>query len=132
MAASGDVLEDPNGFRLEIVSLDEKLLVMEAGYPGTGDLPPKHLHPSQEERFTVLSGTVRAIVDGEETVHAEGSSFAVPPGTPHTMTADEPARTRWEVRPALRTADFFEALYTGTAGPTFLDDFAAEFRLADG
>ena len=115
MPCAGDVFEGPNGFRLEIVSLAEDLLVMEAAYPGTGDLPPVHLHPGQAERFEVLEGSLRAIVDGEETRHAAGATFEVPAGTPHTMTADEPARTRWEVRPALRTAEFFEALYTGTA-----------------
>jgi hypothetical protein len=32
------------------------------------------------------------------------------------------------VRPALRTAEFFEALYSGTAGPDFLDEFSEEIR----
>jgi len=39
-----------------------------------------------------------------------------------------PARMRWEVRPALRTAEFFERLYGGGAGDGFLDEFAEEIR----
>ena len=32
------------------------------------------------------------------------------------MTADVPARVRWQVTPALRTAEFFERLYAALAG----------------
>ena len=35
---------------------------------------------------------------------------------------------RWELRPALRTAEFFERLYGGGAGDGFLDEFAEEIR----
>jgi hypothetical protein len=45
------------------------------------------------------------------------------------MAAEGPARVRWEVRPALRTAEFFERLYRGDAGPSLLDEFAEEIRL---
>ena len=51
----------------------------------------------------------------------------------HQMGGDGQARVKWEVRPALRTAEFFEALYTGEAMKdlgAFLDRFAAEFRIA--
>jgi hypothetical protein len=40
-----------------------------------------------------------------------------------------PATEHWEVRPALRTADFFEIAYSGNAGPDFYERFADEFRL---
>jgi hypothetical protein len=38
---------------------------------------------------------------------------------------------RWHVRPALRTAEFFERLYSGqvTVGAAFLREFEDEFRL---
>ena len=35
----------------------------------------------------------------------------------------------WEVRPALRMADFFGFAYSGNAGPDFYERFADEFRL---
>jgi quercetin dioxygenase-like cupin family protein len=106
-----------------------ELLEMEATYGGTGQLPPEHIHPSQVERFEVLEGTIRAIVDGTERRYGPGESFEVPAGTPHQMTAEGPARTRWEVRPALRTAEFFERLYTGLVDSDFLAEFSDEFRL---
>jgi quercetin dioxygenase-like cupin family protein len=117
-----------DAFRLRFVQIDDELLVMEASYGGDGSLPPEHLHPAQEERFEVIDGAVRAIVDGAERRYEKGDAFAVPAGTPHQMTGDGPARVRWEVRPALRTAEFFETLLSGTAGPDFLAEFREEIR----
>ncbi|HKP91144.1 MAG TPA: cupin domain-containing protein [Thermoleophilaceae bacterium] len=118
-----------DAFRLRFVQLDDDVLVMEASYGGDGQLPPEHLHPQQDERFEVVEGAVRAIVDGAERRYERGDSFDVPAGTPHQMTGDGPARVHWEVRPALRTAAFFEQLLTGQAGPDFLSEFRDEMRL---
>ncbi len=109
---------------------------MEATYSGEAGMPPAHLHPKQDERFEVLEGTMRAVVDGEERVYSAGEAFEVPAGTPHQMAAEGPTRTRWEVRPALRTAEFFERLYgdgpdsAREMGEGFVTEFEAEFRLA--
>ena len=99
---------------------------MEATYGGTGALPPEHFHPRQVERFEVLEGSVRATVGGTEHLYGPGETFVVPVGMPHQMTADEPARVSWEVRPALRTAEFFERLY-GADGTTSIAELLAEF-----
>ena len=113
---------------------------MEAVYSGEAGMPPEHLHPNQDERFEVLEGSVRAIVGGEERVYAAGEAFGVPAGTPHQMAADGgPARFRWEVRPALRTAEFFERLYGEGPGSAreaasiadFLAEFSDEIRFTD-
>ena len=114
MAHAGQEIEGPNGYRLRLLETGDELLVMEVTYRGDGSLPPEHLHPSQAERFTVLEGAIRTVVDGAERVYEAGESFDVPPGTPHQMGADVPASARWEVRPALRTAEFFERLYGAT------------------
>jgi hypothetical protein len=114
-----------------------ELLEMEATYPGDGSMPPMHLHPKQGERFEILEGSMRTIVDGEERVYGQGESFEVPAETPHQMGTNEPTRMRWEVRPALRTAEFFERLYgegPGSAremGDGFFAEFDEEFRLAN-
>jgi quercetin dioxygenase-like cupin family protein len=132
MAHAGQVIHGHDGLELRIEALEPELLVMESSSHGTGGLPPLHLHPSQAERFTVRDGTVRAVVDGAERTYGAGESFDVPAGTPHTMVAEGPTRMRWEVRPALRTADFFERLHGGDAAkdpPAFLEEFSAEFRL---
>ena len=110
------------------MSIEDELLEMEALYPGDGSLPPEHFHPSQDEHFEVIDGTVRAIIDGEEHHYGPGESFDVPAGTHHQMAAETQARFKWEVRPALRTAEFFERLYSGNPGPDFLSEFSDEIR----
>src|SRR3954447_10284521 len=139
MAHQGQEIEGFGGHSLLFVKTGEEtggeLLEMEASYSGEAGMPPEHLHPKQAERFEVLEGSMRTIIDGEERTYAEGESFEVPPGTPHQMGAEGPARMRWEVRPALRTAEFFERLYGSgpdsarEMGESFFTDFAAEFRL---
>jgi len=99
-------------------------------------MPPTHLHPNQAEHFEVLEGSMRAIVDGEERVYGAGETIAVPAGIPHQMGAEGPTRMRWEVRPALRTAEFFERLYgdgphsARQMGEAFFAEYDDEFRLA--
>jgi quercetin dioxygenase-like cupin family protein len=132
MAHAGQELHGQDGYRLRLVRTGAEtggeLLEMEAIYGGTGQFPPKHLHPIQAEHFEVLEGTVRTIVDGEERRYEAGDTFDVPAGTVHQMAADPPARLKWEVLPALRTAEFFEVLYSGEIPADFLEQFSAEVR----
>jgi quercetin dioxygenase-like cupin family protein len=128
MAHSGQELHGQDGYVLRLVSIEPELLDMEAVYGGTGQFPPRHFHPSQDERFEVLEGTVRTIIDGEERSYEAGETFDVPAGTVHQMAADPPARVRWQVRPALNTAEFFETLYSGDVPHDFLERFSAEVR----
>src|SRR4051794_19009643 len=125
MAEVGQVIEGPGGFRLRIARIDQEVLEMEATYGGTSGLPPEHFHPRQAERFEGLEGKVRAGVDGTEHSYEAGDVFEVPADTPHQMTGDGPARVNWQVRPALRTAEFFERLYDTEPGA--IADFLAEF-----
>ena len=136
MAHAGQDLHGADGYVLHLVRTGAEtggeLLEMEASYAGAGQFPPEHFHPMQEERFEVLEGAVRAIVAGEERVYGAGERFEVPAGTPHQMTSEGPARMRWEVRPALRTAEMFEQLYSGKAAAdfaAFLAEFSDEFQL---
>jgi hypothetical protein len=134
MAHTGQELRGPGGLVLRIVALDEGLLEMEAAYSGEGSMPPMHLHPRQAERFEVLEGKMQTVIDGVSRTFGPGAVFEAPAGTPHQMTGDGPARLRWEVRPALRTADFFERMYNSPPegaeeGAAFLREFSAEFRL---
>ena len=138
MPEAGQEILGANGFRLLLVQTAAdtagELLQMEATYGGSGQLPPEHLHPKQHERFEVLEGTVRTVIDGNERRYEAGEGFEVPAATPHQMAGDGPARVRWEVRPALRTAEFFERLYgdgpnsAQAMGVDFLAEFSDEFR----
>ena|SRR5438034_763697 len=140
MAQAGQEIGSPSGMKLLLVrtgaETDGELLEMEATYPGDGSMPPMHLHPNQAEHFEILEGSMHTVIDGEERVYESGESFEVPAATPHQMGTDQPTRMRWEVRPALRTAEFFERLYGdggGSAkelGEQFFAEFGDEFRLA--
>jgi quercetin dioxygenase-like cupin family protein len=143
MARAGQEIQGFGGYRLLLVRTGAEtggeLLEMEAVYADASGLPPEHLHPAQEERFEVLEGTIRALIGGEEGRYEAGETFEVPAGTPHQMAAEGPARMRWEVRPALRTAEFFERLYgdgpdsarEAASFDAFLSEFSDEIRLTD-
>jgi quercetin dioxygenase-like cupin family protein len=141
MSHAGQEIHGQDGFLLRLVRTGAEtageVLEMEASYSGAGGLPPEHLHPRQTEQFEVLEGTVRAIIGGAEHRYGVGESFEVAPGTPHQMGAEGPARMRWEVRPALRTAEFFERLFgdgpdsarNAASIADFFSEFSGEFRL---
>ena len=116
---------------------DGALLEMESTYREGAAMPAAHFHPAQEEHFEVLEGTVRTIIDGVERSHAAGETFHVPAGAVHQMVGETGTRLNWQVRPALRTAEFFEGLYTGSAAArrgvefdlaSFLDQHSAEIQ----
>ena len=79
---------------------------------------------------------MRTIIDGTERRYGPGETFEVPAGTPHQMVGEGPSRVSWEIRPALRTAEFFERLYgdgpdSASAAPSiaeFLAEFSDEIR----
>jgi quercetin dioxygenase-like cupin family protein len=113
---------------------------VEVTYPPSSAPPPKHLHPSQTEHFTVLAGTMHATSGDEERVLGVDDVLVVPPGTPHQMHAgDEGAVMRWRTSPALRTGEMFCTLWEvardndWAPGPLQLFDvisrYDEEFRL---
>jgi mannose-6-phosphate isomerase-like protein (cupin superfamily) len=120
MAHAGQEIHGQDGFRLLLIrtgaETGAELLEMEATYGGGGKMPPEHFHPRQIERFEVLEGAMRTMIGGVERRYESGETFEVPAGTPHKMTGDGPARVRWQIRPALRTAELFERLHGGGAG----------------
>jgi quercetin dioxygenase-like cupin family protein len=92
---------------------DPHALVVEATYGPAGTPPPAHVHPAQDERFTVLDGALTVRVAGEERVLAAGDVLDVPRATPHAMwnaAPDAPARVAWETTPAGRTREWFALL----------------------
>lgn len=90
------------------------LLEVEATYGPASSPPPKHLHPSQDERFEVLAGVVRARVgDHDRTLHP-GETIEIPRGAIHQMwnPGVQPARVLWQTRPGGRTEQWFTAIGT--------------------
>jgi quercetin dioxygenase-like cupin family protein len=130
------------GQTIRVVSETPDLLVMESDYRAGSTPPPPHLHPTQVERFEVLSGGVWARVDGVERTLTQGDVLEVPAGAVHEFGGlpDVDGTVRWEVRPALRTRQFHEAIFGLAGSPTdsrsligaalIAKEFKQEFRLA--
>jgi quercetin dioxygenase-like cupin family protein len=128
------VLTNPfTGQTVRRVSEDEELLVMESSYRASGAPAPAHFHPSQDERFVVLSGSVRAAVDGDERLLAEGDQLELPAGTVHEFGGhpEEDGTVRWEVRPALRTWEFMERMFGALEAAAEGREEEAGFDIAD-
>jgi len=117
MAHSGLILDNPLSgerffFRETAADTDGERLVFELELPAGGRVPGAHAHPSQEERFEVMNGTMR-FRKGMRRVTAEaGDSVVVPAGTSHRFAnvGDDTARIRVEVRPALEMERLFETV----------------------
>jgi quercetin dioxygenase-like cupin family protein len=110
---AGMVLDSPN-FRLELLRTQGEVLEMLATY-GPGSLPPpRHFHPQQREHFMIERGAMWFEIDGAERVLSAGQSLFIEPGSVHrarNASQGEQAVVRWETRPALRSAQFFEAMH---------------------
>ena len=52
---------------------------------GDASLPPLHVHPRQEERIEVVSGSVFSLSGGVRRVLGPGGTISTPPGEPHTI-----------------------------------------------
>ena len=144
MASTGDELRNPHTgqtliFRRTTADTGGEELEVESVWTQAGPQPPAHFHPSQEEHFKLLEGTLQVEIGGERRELSEGDELVVPAGTVHAMWNEGQGQTRaaWVTRPALRTEQFFErawGLAAGTVdeslGATLLDDFSDEFRLA--
>src|SRR3954447_8144353 len=52
---------------------------------GDASPPPLHVHPRQEERIEVVSGSVLSTSGGVERVLGPGETISTPPGEPHTV-----------------------------------------------
>lgn len=92
---------------------DGALLQIETVNPPSDVPEPEHVHPRQESRASVLSGTLCFLIDGVERRLAAGDSITIPAGTPHHFVNDgeDEAVAIQEFRPALRTQEMFVTLF---------------------
>lgn len=75
--------------------------------------PPVHVHPTEEESFEVIEGTLDVFVNGAWSQVRAGETATVPAGAPHTLrnAGEEPVRTVTRIRPAQRSEAFFRELH---------------------
>ena len=146
MAKAGDIIEHPvTGekviFRKTAKDTGGKLLQAEVIMKPHGFVAAEHVHPLQEERFEVLSGSVKFRVNGVQREVHSGEIAIVPPRTPHVWwnDSDEEARVLVDVQPALRFEEFFETFFglaqagkvnkkTGLPNPLVLALIMREFK----
>lgn len=85
---------------------------IEATYPPNSSPPPLHLHPSQDETFTILAGALTGVRGDEEFTVGAGEVLEIARGVPHTMHATEDGAVfRWRTAPAQRTGELYCAMW---------------------
>jgi quercetin dioxygenase-like cupin family protein len=103
--------------------------------PG-GRVPAGHLHPEQEERFTVLEGQVRFRLGGRPLIASAGDTVTVSAGKPHSFAnaGRDEARLLVEATPALHMEELLETASRLGGRPgllelaLFLREFGREVR----
>jgi quercetin dioxygenase-like cupin family protein len=115
------VLENPRtGERIVIrqsgADTNGELLAFDVFLQPGGHVPAGHVHPRQEERFSVIEGHVRFRVGARTILACAGDSLVVAPGTPHWFgnRGRSVAHLRVEVRPALRIEELFATAVRGS------------------
>jgi mannose-6-phosphate isomerase-like protein (cupin superfamily) len=124
---------------VEIRSSGPAALELEATY-GTGEPPPRHFHPAQDEHFEVLTGTIQVRLEDVERSLGVGDEIDIPRGAVHQIwnPATEPARVVWRTSPGGRTERWFRAIdrlqregkvgRNGMPGPLAFGVLLSEYR----
>jgi len=135
---AGDTIENPvTGERIVFhkTSRDTggEAVVIECFVRPHGFVAAAHVHPSQEERFQVLSGSVGFRTPLGEQIAGPGERVTVPAGTPHKFwnAGDDEAHFVCEVRPALQFEQLLETMFALAAdGKTNRKGMPNPLRLA--
>ena len=95
-------------FRQTAADTNGTLLQIETINP-PGPAEPEHIHPEQVSSAEVLAGALTFNVAGTVRRVPAGEKIVIPAGVPHYFWNDgeEDGRAIQELRPALRTEDFF-------------------------
>jgi quercetin dioxygenase-like cupin family protein len=110
----------------------ERVVIELRADPG-GAVAAAHVHPSQWETFSVVSGTLGTKVAGRKAEFGPGQTLGVAPGVAHTWwnAGDDELVFRCEVRPALQFESLIETMFSLAAdGKTNKNGMPNPFRLA--
>ena len=88
-------------------------VVVECTVQPNGAVAAAHVHPSQEERFEVLSGSLGFRVGREDRIASAGDRLTVPAGTTHKFwnAGEDEVHFVCEVRPALQFESLLETMF---------------------
>jgi len=117
--SKGQTIENPvTGERMTFIETSastggEYVLIELRADPG-GAVAAAHVHPSQWERFEVVSGRLGAKVGGRKVEAGPGEVVGIAPGTAHTWwnAGDDELVFRCEVRPALKFESLIETMFS--------------------
>jgi mannose-6-phosphate isomerase-like protein (cupin superfamily) len=135
---AGDTIENPvTGERIVFHQTSRETggeaVVIETFVQPHGFVAAAHVHPSQEERFEVIEGSVGFRIGREKIVAGPGERLIVPQGTPHKFwnAGETVARFTCEIRPALQFESLLETMFSLAAdGKTNRKGMPNPFRLA--
>ena len=138
MIRAGDTIENPvTGerivFRQTSRETNGQAVVIETYVQPNGFVAAAHVHPSQEERFEILRGSVGFRVGRKKLVAGPGHRLTVPAGTPHKFwnAGEDEAHFVCEVRPALQFEALLETMFALAAdGKTNRKGMPNPLRLA--
>jgi quercetin dioxygenase-like cupin family protein len=138
MIRAGDSIENPvTGerivFRQTSHETGGEAVVIETYVRPNGFVAAAHVHPSQEERFQILRGSVGFKAGGKQTVLGPGQRITVPAGTAHKFwnAGDDTAHFVCEIRPALQFESLIETMFSLAAdGKTSRKGMPNPLRLA--
>jgi quercetin dioxygenase-like cupin family protein len=105
-----DPVRDPVHRARYSFKLDGENLIVDCWIEPGGRLP-EHLHPRQEERWSVVEGQIRfGLGDTKRVIGPADGEIVVAPGTKHSLesVSDEDAHLRCHVLPALELQSFLE------------------------
>jgi uncharacterized protein YndB with AHSA1/START domain/quercetin dioxygenase-like cupin family protein len=124
-----NVIDAPRlGIRFEIRQSGPEMLEFDVVGRSRGFIHGAHVHREQTERFEVVEGSMRLVMDGREHVMHPGDVMEVPAGTPHRqLPGDGAGRVRVQVRPAGRTGEFIHRLGALKRGPRALLALTRDF-----
>jgi mannose-6-phosphate isomerase-like protein (cupin superfamily) len=118
MAKPGDVITNPRtGQRMRFLKTSQdtggELLQIECFNTVSRVKEPEHIHPFQENRFEMISGSLVFCIAGKERQLNAGEVVAIPLNVPHFFWngSDQEAHYIQEFRSALRSELFFETLF---------------------
>jgi mannose-6-phosphate isomerase-like protein (cupin superfamily) len=118
MIRAGDTIENAiTGerivFRKTSRETGGEAVVIETYVQPNGFVAAAHVHPSQEERFEIVRGSVGFRIGRKKVVAGPGHRLTVPAGTPHRFwnAGDDVAQFVCEVRPALQFESLLETMF---------------------
>ena len=118
MIQAGDTIENAvTGerlvFRKTSAETNGEAVVLEAFLKPNAFVAAAHVHPSQEERFQVLRGTIGFRLGRKKVIAGPGQRITVAAGTAHKFwnAGEDEAHFVCEVRPAMQFEQLIETMF---------------------